>query len=473
LTFTYQEALDYIHQFVHYGRRAQTQHRNMGLERMHRLLALLGNPQEGLHAVHIAGSKGKGSTAAMTEAILRAAGYKTGLYTSPHLHTFRERIRINGQLISRPEVIQLAEEIKPAVDEIGNPSTFELITAMAFLHFAHQHVDWAVLEVGLGGRLDATNVVQPDICAITPLSYEHTDLLGHTLSLIAWQKAGIIKAGVPVVIAPQADEARRVLLDVAEDTGVDLIEVAQHWHFEPVTHDLNGQSFRAWPLVAPQNARTYRIKLLGTHQVVNATTVLALIERLRQKGAAIPDSAIERGLQTALWPGRLEILSEKPALVVDSAHNRDSAEKLYSALCEWFPEHDKMTLIFGASRDKNISGMLEVLSPMADRIIVTQSYHPRAAAAADLVAQLPAAARDRVEIEPEIPDALTSAWATAGKNDLICVTGSIFVVAGVRETWARWPEATLPLDDWAYSAEPIGMPWRKEPVKPAMERVLI
>ncbi len=441
---------------------------------MHHLLDLLDNPQARLHTVHIAGSKGKGSTAAITEAILRAAGYKTGLYTSPHLHTFRERIRINGQLISRPEVIQLAEELKPAIEKIGNPSTFELITAMAFLHFAHQNVDWAILEVGLGGRLDATNVVQPDICAITSLSYEHTDLLGHTLSLIAWQKAGIIKAGVPVVIAPQVNEARRVLLKVADDTGVELIEVGQQWRFEPVAHDLNGQTFRAWPLTAPEEAnKIHRIRLLGTHQLVNATTVLALTNRLRQKGTTIPDNAIEQGLETALWPGRLEILSEKPALVVDSAHNRDSAEKLYSALCEWFPRHEHMTLIFGASRDKNISGMLKVLSPLADRIIITQSYHPRAAAAAGLIQQLPAAARECAEIYPEIPEALTAAWTTAGKNDLICVTGSIFVVAGVRETWARWPEATLSLDDWAYSAEPIGMPWRKEPVKPAMERILI
>ncbi len=469
---TYQEALDYIHQFVHYGRRYQERRRDIGLDRMRRLLALVGDPHKALHAVHIAGSKGKGSTAAMVEAILRAAGYKTGLYTSPHLHTFRERIRINGDFISREEVVQLVERLRPAIETIGDPSTFEVITAMAFLHFAQQDIDWAVLEVGLGGRIDATNVVQPDICAITPLSYEHTDLLGHTLSLIAWQKAGIIKRGVPVVIAPQVEEARRVLLDVAANTGVGLIEVPKKWQVEPVDHQFDGQTFRAWPSDATNQVVTYRLSLLGEHQLINAATVLAVVEQLREQGAVISEEAVRIGLRTARWPGRLEILNQRPALVVDSAHNKDSARKLYRALRGWFPDHRKFTLIFGASRDKDIDGMLEVLTPLADRILVTQSYHPRAAAAEELLARVPEAARSRTEVHKEIADALEFAWRNAGPDDLIFVTGSIFVVAGVRETWARWPESQLPLSDWAYQAEPIGTPWREEPVWPSEARAL-
>ncbi|HIC88310.1 MAG TPA: bifunctional folylpolyglutamate synthase/dihydrofolate synthase, partial [Anaerolineae bacterium] len=404
----YQGSLDYIYSFVSHEKKIRYPFSaaTYNLGRMRTLLARLGNPQNRFYSVHIAGTKGKGSTSAMTESILRHAGFRTGLYTSPHLHTFRERIRINGELISRPGLVALVEQVRPAIEVTPGVTTFELITALAFTHFANEGVEWAVLEVGLGGRLDATNVVHPRICAITSLSYDHTEILGHTLSLIAWEKAGIMKPGVPVVVAPQQPEAMSVIEDVAGDSGADLIVLDQNWTYRRGVSGYWGQELDIYcrkhspALDQPSERATFRseetehcslcqlglrIPFLGQHQLVNATTAVAVIQQLRQMGVKISDEALRIGLANARWPGRLEILNRQraigPTLVVDSAHNADSAEKLRLALQELFhPDQSKrLGLVFGASWDKDIEGMLRVLLPLADYVVASRSRHPRAA----------------------------------------------------------------------------------------------
>ncbi len=452
----YLSALEYIYSFIDYERKSRFPYSAtvFNLDRVYAFLQELGNPQETFKAVHIAGTKGKGSTAAMTESMLRHAGYKTGLFTSPHLHTFRERIRVDGELIGQLEFADLVDSIKPAAKAVPGITTFEVITGLAFKFFADQGVDVAVLEVGLGGRLDATNVIHPMVSAISSLSYDHTELLGHTISLIAWEKAGIIKQGVPVVSAPQKREAMEVIADVCETQQARLIKVGRDWQYRPIrTEDLKLQYFEIWPGRQKRDARTYRIRLLGRHQVINATVAYAVIQELIRQGLEIPESAIATGMEQAQWPARFEILNRKPFVVLDSAHNKDSAQKLLIAIQDLLP-HDKMHLIFGASRDKNIDGMLRTLVPLSDKVWATRSKHPRAADPETVAAQVHEIFPDKnVEVEGDVWNAMGKALSAAGEEDLICVTGSIFVAAAAREFWA----ATHPEDAekllWVKEAE--------------------
>jgi len=467
----YQDTLDYIFDYVNYEKKARYPYDavTFDLSRMEDVLERLGRPQERFRCVHIAGTKGKGSTSAMVESVLRQAGYRTGLYTSPHLHTFRERIRLSGSLMSKADLVALLDRCGPAIEAVPEITAFEVMTALAFRFFAEQKVDWAVLEVGLGGRLDATNVVHPAVAAITSLSYDHVELLGHTLSLIAFEKAGIIKPGVPIVSAPQEAEAMSVIRRVCADTRARLVVVGDAWQWEKDGADLTGQTLT---VRGPGGSPTYadlRIPLLGRHQLDNATTAVAILEELRAQGVAIPEDALRRGLAAARWPGRFELLNRQPALVVDSAHNENSARKLRAALAEWFPRppRHRLALIFGASSDKDIAGMLESFLgpeaatgyPPADKVIVSKSGHPRSAEPAllaDLVRRINPTCP--ISVHPDLDGALTEALVWARPDDLICVTGSIFVVAQARRAWAlRHPEAFAP-DDWVFQDETADMP---------------
>ncbi len=458
MTLSYQQALDFIFDYVDYEKQARFTYdaATLDLSRMVRLLALLGEPHRRFRSVHIAGTKGKGSTAAMSEAILRAAGFRTGLYTSPHLHTFRERIRVDGQLLSREEVVTLVEQCRPAIEAVEGITTFEIITALGFLYFAQQEVQWAVLETGLGGRLDATNIVLPEITAITTLSLDHTYLLGDTLALIAGEKAGIIKQGVPLVCAPQATEAMQVIEAVCCERKAELILVGRDWSWERVTADVTGQTIHVSRQTGGQHPpvahNKLRIPFLGQHQLLNATMAVALMATLRQRGIEIPDSAVREGLAQTRWPGRLETLQQHPLVVVDSAHNPDSVAKLAAALGEWFP-HERMALVFGASADKDTQTMLETLLPLSDYVITTQARHPRATdphqlaqAAASLLK-----AGQLLTVSSSVAGAVEQSLAWAGPSDLVCATGSIFVVGEVREALAD----ALPPDDWAHEGEPV------------------
>jgi len=445
------EALDYLYSFVDYSQERSYRYSAevFDLDRMRKLLRLLGDPQNAYRTVHVAGTKGKGSVSSLTASSLQAAGYRTGLYTSPHLVRFTERIRVGDQEIGEAELAQLVEEVKPHVAVVPGLTTFEIVTAVGFLHFARSGVEVGVIEVGLGGRLDATNVITPQVAVITSLSYDHTHLLGDRLSDIAAEKAGIIKPGVPVVLAPQQGEAEHVVERIAAERAAPLIKVGRDWLYAPGGHDLEHQHLFIWsaaeqPLmdafvesagdeewVPPR----YEIPLLGHHQVVNAAVAYAALRVLRQGGLDLTEEAVQRGFRQVRWPGRFQVLSSDPAVVIDSAHNRDSALKLRLALDEYFPG-SPATLVFGASADKDIAGMLEELLPRVSRLILTQAVHPRAADPEDM-ARLAHGHGISAETVVPVEAALRRAIERARPGEVIVSAGSLFVSGEALAAWER------------------------------------
>ena len=462
----YLEAIAYLHSLTDYEKTRIERYtpETLDLSRVERLLAAVGNPHTRFPAVHIAGTKGKGSTAALCEACLRAAGYRTGCYTSPHLHTFRERIRVAGRKITRKEVVALVEKVRLLIERAPGVTTFEAITVMGFLYFARSGVDVAVVEVGLGGRLDATNVLTPEVSVITSLSLDHTYLLGNTLAEIAYEKAGIIKPGIPVVSAPQRAEAIEVLEAISRERGAPLTEVGRDWDYEPGPADLDGQVFTIRRITGGGSELDgeYWIPLLGRHQLENGASAIAALDIMCQQGFRIPAEAVRKGLRNVHWPGRLEILSREPLIVVDCAHNPYSAQVLRQALEEWFPGQ-RWVLIFGASTDKDIAGVLRALLPISDYIIVTRSDHPRAAAPvelADVVASVGGGAEVSVNVRKSLRRGLAvmdpgkrrpvfgvSAQSNAQSSHGLLVSGSVFLVAGARKEWARYTGTPLPDND--------------------------
>jgi len=442
----YIEAIAYLHSLTDYEKTRIKRYtpETLNLSRVKSMLDALGNPHHQFSAVHIAGTKGKGSTAAMIEASLQAAGYRTGLYTSPHLHTFRERIQVAGHKISQEDVISLVEEIRPLIERMTGVTTFEAITAMGFLTFARSDVDIAVVEVGLGGRLDATNVLTPEVSVITSISLDHTYLLGNTLGEIAREKAGIIKPDIPTVSAPQRAEAINVIKTVSEEQGAPLTEVGRDWDYEPGPPGWDGQHVTVQRINGDEAdlSGEYWISLLGRHQLENATSAIAVLDILRRRGFHIPVEAVHEGLGQVYWPGRLEILSQDPLVVVDCAHNPYSARTLRQTLTEWFPDQS-WVLIYGASADKDIGGMLEALLPISDYTIVTRAEHPRATAPVTL-ADIAAQEGGGAEIGVDVRKSLQRALAMMEPDNGLLATGSIFLVASVREEWARHIGAPLP-----------------------------
>lgn len=436
---TYRGAIEYLHSLTDYEKRRLERYspETLNLSRVERLLDMVGNPHRLYPSVHIAGTKGKGSTSALIESALRAAGYRTGFYTSPHLHTFRERIRIGGDLISRDDVVALVEEFRPLIAHIPGVTTFEAVTAIAFTYFARQKIDILVAEVGLGGRLDATNVIRPEVAVITSLSLDHTDLLGETLPEIAAEKAGIIKESIPVVTAPQRPEALAVIEETARARRAPLVKVGWDWVWEPGPFDLRGQSLTIRRVGGGRDdlAGEYWIPLLGRHQLENATNALAALQVLLERGFRLSPAAVGEGFRTVEWPGRLEILSTDPLVVVDSAHNPYSTEVLRETLREWFPDR-QWVLIFGASVDKDIAGMLRALLPIADHLLVTRSDHPRSADPVEL-ADIAVLVGRGAEIAVNVRRAFQRALTVRKPETAILVTGSIFLVAEAREYWAE------------------------------------
>jgi dihydrofolate synthase/folylpolyglutamate synthase len=441
----YGQALAYLYSLTDYEKEGFAAYAPefYNLERMLRLLGLLGMPQSRYRAVHIAGTKGKGSTAAMIESVLRAAGYQTGLYTSPHLHTFRERIQVRGVLIPETDVIRLVRDMQPLASQVAEITTFEVMTGMAFAWFAEQAVEWAVLEVGLGGRLDATNVITPQVSVITSVSRDHMAVLGETLAEIAGEKAGIIKPGVPVVSAPQAGEALEVIEAVCAREGAPLTVLGHDWTWEAVPSSGGGQAFSLYHggHVMPGLA----IPLLGAFQVENAATAVAALSVLQEQGLVVPQDAIREGLWAVDWPGRMEVLARGPLVIADSAHNGDSARKLIAALKSSF-EYQRLFVILGASADHLTPGLLGAVRDAADRGIATQSQHPRAAPPG-LIVERSAGLGFSLTPSQSVSEALGMALGEAGPDDLICCTGSVFVAAEAREEmFARQGRATYPPD---------------------------
>jgi dihydrofolate synthase/folylpolyglutamate synthase len=445
----YQDTLNYLYSFVDYSltRSFRYSPEKFDLNRMHEFVEHLGNPQETYPVIHVAGTKGKGSVSAMCASALQAEGYRVGLYTSPHLQDYAERIQVDGQPIPHEDLIDLVQEIKPYLDQGTRLTTFEITTALAFLYFARRDVSATVAEVGLGGRLDATNVVVPVVSVITSISYDHTDILGKTLKEIAGEKAGIIKPGVPVVVAPQKDEARLAIEAIAAERSAPLTQVGRDFLFAPISHSLASQSMLVWSSSEQGLIDAYiesggdqeweptrlNIPLLGYHQVENAATAYAALQVSRERGLAISDEAVRIGLSRTSWPARFEVLSHHPLVVVDSAHNRDSALKLRLALDDYFPGKP-VILVFGASEDKDIEGMFAELMPRVRQVIATQSYHPRAMETERLVKMAHRFGRP-VKVVATVEDALAEAVRLAENGAMVLVTGSIFVAAGARHTW--------------------------------------
>ncbi len=433
---TYDEAIDWLLSFADFERSGRFQDRP-DVAPMLSLLERLGNPHLGRTTVHIAGSKGKGSVAAMVESILRAAGYRTGLYTSPHLHSYCERIRLDGEAIPEAEFARIAKaQLRPAVEAelklLGDRTfvTFDLLTALAFLEFRARGVEAQVVEVGLGGRVDSTNVFkQAEVVAITPISLEHTATLGNTVEQIAREKAAIITPGCNVVIAPQPyEEAARAIRERAEAVAVPVIDVAQNYVWKKLAHDLHGQQIR---IESAEGVIEGRLPLLGAHQIENATTAIACCDALNERWRGECDrDMFGYGLESVRWPGRMEVLGERPLVICDGTHNRDSARRLRETLLDYFP-CDRTLFIIGCGSDKDIDGLAEELAPLASKVIAVRAKHPRAMDPQRIVE-----AFGRLMIDAELRDsvhgAIDAAMAVSGESAVICVAGSLFVAAEAR-----------------------------------------
>lgn len=430
----YNSAQQFVYSFADYEK-TPVPHAaaNYDLRRVFELLALLGNPQLKTPSVHVTGTKGKGSTSIMIASVLQASGYLTGLYTSPHLLAINERIRIGNQAVTNEEFVELTDLVKPAVEAVnrkatyGRLTTFEVLTVMAFAGFARKNVDFQVLEVGLGGTYDATNVIpKPEVAVITSISYDHVEILGKTLTEIAGEKCGIIKNGGTVVSSPQEPEAEAVITRVCNDRSANLIQVGRDVTWKEISHDIAGQIFEVNGL---NDVYRLSIPLLGRHQLTNAAVAVAALEILSRRGFKISPEQIKKGLEYFVWPARFQIVSREPVTVLDGAHNADSAKKLKEAIKYYLEfNNNRSVLVIGASTDKNIAAMARELAPVFTLVIATRSQNPRAMGEkyiADEFSRLGA----QVLTAENVDAALQQAKDLAGKDGLICVTGSLFVVA--------------------------------------------
>jgi dihydrofolate synthase/folylpolyglutamate synthase len=457
---TYPETIKYLESFINYEKIPAWRYKeSLKLDRIKDFLAIIGNPQGDLKCLHIAGTKGKGSTCVFISYLLREAGYSVGLYTSPHLSDFRERIRILKTQASRcklqdkedfegmilkNELRDLVERLKPAINKYnkkskyGPLSFFEIYTSLAFVYFKERKVDFVVLETGLGGRLDATNVVNPLVAAITPISYEHTQKLGVTLKEIATEKAGIIKrhqdtlpavrqAKSPgrqliVISAPQEKEAREVIRRKCKDEGARLYEVGRDIFYEARAGSFNVMGiFGEYPCL--------KTKLLGKHQLVNAAVAIGIIEALRPYGFYMGIDSIRRGLYNAIWPGRCEVVSKEPLIVLDGAQNIASSKAIKEAIKENF-KYKNLILVLGVSKDKDIKGICNELKDLADKVVLTKANNLRAAEPEILAKHFD---RKKAHLTNNIKEARTLACRIAEKKDLILVCGSLFVVGEFRD----------------------------------------
>lgn len=434
---TFSEAKDYLYSLIDYERtpaQAATA-AYLNLDRMRELLARAGNPHHGLRCVHIAGTKGKGSTAAMTARILRAAGRRVGLYISPHLVDFRERIRIGDALIGEDEFARLMTEVRPTVEAMRaggmTPTFFEVLTLAALLWFRRQAVDIAVLETGMGGRLDATNVVEPLAVGITTLALDHTVELGETLALIAAEKAGIIKPGTPVVSAPQAPEAAAVIARTAAGQGSPLYRVGVEIRILPGAEFV--QNRQRFTVAGRLGTYDLECPLLGDHQQINAALAVGLAECLREAGEPVTADAIREGIARVEWPGRLQVLRERPLVLLDGAHDPAAVEALLAALDRYFAGRPR-TYLLSFLREKDWRMMLRQLAPTARRFVFSASASPRAVPPEELAAEA-AALGVSGATAPDIPAALRVVLADTPDDEMIVITGSLYAVGEVLAWW--------------------------------------
>ena len=423
----YEEALDFIHGFKKFGSK-------LGLDNIRRLLNLLGNPQKDLKCIHIAGTNGKGSTSSYIASILQEAGYKVGLFTSPYLERFNERMAIDGEYIPNDILAAIVEIVKEKVELMNTeenlfPTEFEIVTAVAFEYFRNEKVDYVVLEVGLGGRLDSTNVIDSSLTSvITTIDMDHMNILGDTLGKIAWEKAGIIKKNGLVISYPQKEEALEVLQKVSKEKEAELIicpmdkiKIAKLNDCGAIfDFEYNGNTIK-----------NIKINLLGEHQVYNAALALTTILNLRDRDLIkISDEAIKLGMSKTKWKGRLEVLRRNPTFLIDGAHNVQGVKSLVQSLKLF--KYDRLILGIGILKDKDVEHMIEILTPLADKIIITEADIFRKMAAEELAEKVKKY-NENITIEKNIEKAIDKAFEIAKKDDLILFSGSLYLIGDVRK----------------------------------------
>lgn len=423
----YNEALQFIHESHKFGMR-------LGLDNIKKLLELLGNPQNNLKIIHVAGTNGKGSTCSFISSILKESGYKVGLYTSPFLETFTERIRVNGENIREEEVGKIVSLIKEKIEIMVSegysyPTEFEIVTAMAFYYYNQEKVDFVALEVGLGGRYDATNVIdKPVVSAITSISLDHTGILGDTLAKIAFEKGGIIKEDCPTIVYPQQEEASEVIKNICAEKKSKYIE-CDFKNIEIKSSNINSQIYNC--NINGKELRDLEIKLIGDHQIKNSIVGLNVIEYLNDiKITNISEENIRKGLLGTKWPGRIEKISENPMFIIDGAHNEEGAKSLANSIDKYFENKNKI-LVIGMLEDKDIDSVLDLLIPKFNKVITTTPDNPRAIDANKLKEKIE---RYNIEVtcKPNIKEAVDYALEISNKDDVIISAGSLYMIGNVR-----------------------------------------
>ncbi|MBE0477625.1 bifunctional folylpolyglutamate synthase/dihydrofolate synthase [Candidatus Aerophobetes bacterium] len=430
---SYKEALDYLGSLINYEKKVDFTYnqRLFNLERTRTILRELGNPHLFLKAIHIAGTKGKGSTAAIAASILDAAGYKVGLYTSPHLISPRERIKIGNILISKEEFSSYLTKVKSAVEGIEynanplHPTFFEVYTALAFLYFHQKKVDIAVIEVGLGGRLDATNVIWPLVEVITPISIDHTQQLGTEIISIAKEKAGIIKPQSKVIISSQEEEVLSLLQEICQEKQAKYYLVGKDIKFKLIKATPTYQKFEVAGLL--QSYPLLFLPLAGEHQLWNATTAIGVVELLPDFGFRVSREHIKQGLKKVKWVGRIQIISREPITLIDCAHNASSAQVLAKFLRDFYADR-KLVLVIAVLKNKDVEGIAKALCPLADKVIATSVNSPRALPTKDLFTKIKRYCHTEPLMEENVKNAIDKARETARKKGIVCITGSVYLV---------------------------------------------
>jgi dihydrofolate synthase/folylpolyglutamate synthase len=440
----YEQAVEFLFNRVNFERLSGMQYSasDFKLDRMRELLHRLGDPHEAIPAVHIAGTKGKGSTAALTASILSAAGYRAGLFTSPHISVFEERMAVNGTIPTPGELVDLVRQVQQVVAELDklpghmSPTYFEIATALAWLFFRERHAEIVVLEVGMGGRLDSTNLCRPLVCVITSISRDHTRQLGSRVEQIAREKAGIIKPDVPVVSGVTDDLARNVVIETCRRVNAPQYELGRDFHYQyrPARITAEQSTFATVEIQVPgQTWRELELPLVGEHQARNLSLAAMTIELLGQQGWKMPTSAIPAGLAQLRWPGRIEILGRAPTVIVDAAHNWEAVAALVRTLAESFSSRRRV-LIFAATKDKDVSGMLRQLLPRFDTVVLTCFQNNPRHVPVEVLAETVRAMTDQLfHTAPDAASAWKLAYRFAAPDDLICATGSFFLAAELRE----------------------------------------
>ena len=425
---TAQEAIDYIEQYTWSTTR-------LGLERTQALLHALGEPQKKLKFIHVAGSNGKGSTCAMLAAILQAAGYRTGLYISPYIQDFCERMQVNGENVPGDTLAAITERVRTIADAMeDHPSQFELVTAIALEFFFEAKCDIVVLEVGMGGALDSTNAIDaPEVAVITNIGLEHTEYLGDTLEAIAETKAGIIKPGCRAVCYDGAPEVTQVVKRVCREKGVPL-QCVNFKRLTPMEETLDGQTFR-W------DGKRKRVALLGPHQLHNTATVLHTVDALRARGWKVPEEAVDEGLANVKWPARLEVLSRDPVFLLDGGHNPQCAEALAAAIDKLFPDQ-KVIFLLGVLADKDYPQIMDIVMPYAKKFYCMTPFSPRALPAEQLRDYLKERGADAVSYDSDLERGIRAALKAAGKRGAVVAFGSLYLAGHVRTAWQQMQEQT-------------------------------